>query len=218
MIAHVLWDWNGTLLDDTAACVEALNGILLPRGMRKVTVQSYRRQFGFPVHDYYVRLGFDFTRDGWENLAHEFHELYRESVKNSSLGCGVVETLERLTKMGMPMSILSASETSLLEKVMGDFGVVHFFRGIYGLPDLFAHSKLDVGREALRHIGGSSGDVLLVGDTIHDHEVARALSCQCVLVCGGHQARIRLKECGRVILDDVSQVSEYVARSRGGIE
>ena len=28
---HVIWDWNGTLLDDAWLCVEVLNGLLARR-------------------------------------------------------------------------------------------------------------------------------------------------------------------------------------------
>ncbi len=33
---------------------------------------------------------------------------------------------------------------------------------------------------------------LLIGDTLHDYDVAQALGCKCILVANGHQSRKRL--------------------------
>ena len=56
---HIIWDWNGTLLDDTWLCVEGINNSLKKRSLQTITKEIYRKVFSFPVEDYYKRLGFD---------------------------------------------------------------------------------------------------------------------------------------------------------------
>ena len=52
----ILWDWNGTLLDDVALCVDALNRLLARYGYpQRYDRDQYRAIFGFPVQDYYAR-------------------------------------------------------------------------------------------------------------------------------------------------------------------
>ena len=63
MFTHVIWDWNGTLLDDATACVAAINALLERRLLPQVTHQQYLDIFDFPVRNYYLQLGFDFSKD-----------------------------------------------------------------------------------------------------------------------------------------------------------
>ena len=58
---HIIWDWNGTLLDDTWLCVEGINQALIKRNLTPISEDRYREVFTFPVRDYYKKLGFDLT-------------------------------------------------------------------------------------------------------------------------------------------------------------
>lgn len=210
MIKHVVWDWNGTLLDDASACVAALNILLGERGLREVNIEEYHDFFGFPVREYYIRLGFDFGNEDWTALARDFHAHYAKFARDRALRPDAKVALETLNSLGMPMSMLSASETSILEETVSERGLRQYFGGLYGLSDLFAHSKAEAGRNMLDEIGENAVDVLIAGDTIHDFEVATALGCPCVLVSGGHQARHRLQQCGCAVVDGPMDVVDYV--------
>ncbi len=194
-LPHVVWDWNGTLLDDTAACVHALNRLLHRHGVRPVTETAYRNDFGFPVRDYYRRLGLLVTPESWEILTREYHVHYAETSLRAPLRRGAREALETLRRARIRMSILSACETGILERMLMARGIRPFFQHVYGLPNLDADSKLDIGKTLMAQLGVPSSRVLLVGDTCHDWEVAEILQCQCVLLAGGHQATWRLQEC-----------------------
>ena len=73
----VLWDWNGTLLDDVTLCVDALNRLLARYGYdRQYDLDGYRKIFGFPIRDYYLRAGFDFDRHSFDALAQSYMQDY----------------------------------------------------------------------------------------------------------------------------------------------
>ncbi|MEI6217320.1 MAG: HAD family hydrolase [bacterium] len=212
MIRHIVWDWNGTLIDDVPACVRSLNDMLRKYGRKVVTCRQYRRHFGFPVQDYYVGLGFDFSRENWNTVAAEFHKSYSGHSKAVRLRKGARTTLQHLHENGVAMSILSASEISILETMVKERGIRPLFSGLYGLSDLFARSKMDAGRKLLAGINLDPAEILLVGDTAHDSEVASNMGCRCVLVRGGHQAEHRLHACGREILPSVGHVLTYLKK------
>ena len=69
---HIIWDWNGTLLDDAWLCVDVMNGMLEERGMKLKTVDEYRELFDFPVRDYYEKLGFNFKDEPFDKVGMEF--------------------------------------------------------------------------------------------------------------------------------------------------
>ncbi len=73
----VLWDWNGTLLDDVALCVDALNRLLrIYHYPQQYSLAQYREIFGFPIEDYYVRAGFDFSKNSYKELADDYMQDY----------------------------------------------------------------------------------------------------------------------------------------------
>ena len=63
---HVIWDWNGTLVDDTWLFVDIMNGVLKDRNLQGITLDDYRNVFDFPVQDYYTKLGFNFSEEAFE--------------------------------------------------------------------------------------------------------------------------------------------------------
>ena len=70
---HLIWDFNGTLYDDVQAGIESANRLLASHQLPIFTsTEQYRATFGFPVVDYYVRMGFDFSKTPFDELAHEW--------------------------------------------------------------------------------------------------------------------------------------------------
>ena len=46
----------------------------------------------------------------------------------------------------------------------------------------------------------------MVGDTLHDSEVAEAMNIDCLLVDHGHISRERLEKTGRKVISNLNQV------------
>lgn len=191
-IRHVIWDWNGTLLDDVEACVGAINRMLQPRKLPCIDTLTYRMIFDFPVKTYYERLGFDLAHENWDAVAAEFHNHYSLLARHAPLRQDIPEVLQRLSEATCAMSILSASESSILHRMLTERDIHHYFRHISGLDNLHAASKLENGRSLLQEINLPPDEIVLIGDTNHDYDVAEAMSISCLLLAGGHQHESRL--------------------------
>lgn len=210
MVRHVVWDWNGTLLDDVQACVEAINILLSRRSLPCVTREQYLDVFDFPVRNYYLRIGFDLKHENWHRLAVEYHEAYAKTSTHCTLRTGARQTLALLKARGISCSVLSACELSLLRQMMADRGILEYFEHVYGLTDLYAHSKLSLGHDMLAETGMPAGSSVLVGDTTHDFEVAEALGFPCLLMTGGHQSTGKLLQCKCPIAPDMAAVHTHI--------
>ncbi len=68
MANYIIWDWNGTLLDDVGAAVNALNRMLAVRGVAPTTREYYRAHFGFPVRPFYEELGVNLAHEDWDRI------------------------------------------------------------------------------------------------------------------------------------------------------
>ncbi len=186
-VKQVFWDWNGTLLNDVEACVEAMNVMLRERNMASLDIDNYKNIFTFPVQDYYKILGFDFEKESFENLSVEYIDLYKKFSKGSRLQIGVVDALKYYQRKDYKQIILSASEQYSLENQVRERGIEQYFDSILGLKNIYAKSKVD---NAINFINNSSvifEKIVLIGDTYHDYEVAKAIGADCILVENGHQ-------------------------------
>ncbi len=209
-IQHVIWDWNGTLLDDVSACVLSLNDILSGRGLKCVSIEDYQAEFDFPVKSFYTKLGLNFEQEDWDALAREYHNLYGSYAENTPLRKGIAEVLDHISNLGIEMSVLSACETSILERMLKQREIDSYFRQVSGLHNLYAESKIDIGKELISTLPVASANTLLVGDTTHDFEVAGELNCHCILVAGGHQSSNRLEACGCPLVSEPGDITEWL--------
>ncbi len=191
-ICHVVWDWNGTLLDDAWLCVEAMNQLLAEYQLAPLTNSRYASLFGFPVNAYYRRLGFDFSRESFEAIGAKFIELYQSRQHECFLQSGTRKALALLAEKKISCSVLSASEQHRLNEQVTRLGLDGYFTYCLGLNDCYAGSKLEQGRRLLAQLSLNPRQVLFIGDTDHDHEVANALGAPCVLIPSGHQSLERL--------------------------
>ena len=186
----ILWDWNGTLLDDTEAALATLNEMIAVRGGQPIGMEFYRDHFAFPVRPFYDKIGIvAHDEDEWNGIAREYHEVYGRQPKK--LNPLAVTALEMAKEAGCRQSIVSALRQDLLEADMARNGVTKYFERICGSDNLDGASKLDRARDLLAEL--SSPRFALIGDALHDKEVADALGIDCILCAQGSHAAWRLR-------------------------
>ena len=193
---HLIWDWNGTLLDDAWLCREIMNGQLRKRGLPVISRERYESVFDFPVERYYRTVGFDWSKETFAEAGTEFIVEYEKRKRECRLQIGAKELLQKVEQAGISQAVLSAYSHSTLEEFLGHFGVRGHFRSVAGNRDHYAAGKVEQGLEMLRELHVSPKDTVLIGDTTHDAEVARAMGVDCVLIPCGHNSRERLERCG----------------------
>ena len=203
---HIMWDWNGTLLNDSHLAVMVINQTLAKRDMSTIDHERYQQIFGFPVIDYYRRLGFDFVDESFEVVGTEFIDGYEKHKFEVDLHPGVRKVLAALSERGVGHSILSAYKQNTLDELVAHFGLTDQFEKIVGLDNHYAHSKVDNAIQWMSELGMDKCEVLFVGDTEHDFEVAEAIGVDCVLIPGGHQTREALECTGARVLDGIREI------------
>ena len=195
-VSRVVWDWNGTLFNDAWLCMDVMNGLLRDHGLPLLTLDRYQRIFDFPVIEYYERLGFDFRRTSFEEVGTAFIREYERRRLECDLHEGARQALNCLRQAAIPQTVLSAYEHTTLESLLNHFEIHSFFEQVMGNDDHYAGGKREKALAWVRAIDEPAVEMLLIGDTIHDAEVAAAMGAQCVLLAGGNQHVERLQACG----------------------
>ena len=202
----ILWDFNGTILDDVDICINSVNLLLSRRGLPMLdSLDEYHRVFGFPVIDYYRRLGFDFEKEDYSSvIAPEWMAEYLRQAPDVGVCPGVREALEKFRSLGLRQTVISASETEMLTRQIRELGILEYFDGIYGLDNINAGSKTDRAREWRRE--HPDAVALFLGDTEHDADTARAIGADCILIASGHQSAELLKKSGCPVIGSVKEL------------
>lgn len=206
---HLIWDFNGTVLDDVDVGIESANVLLTRCGLAPfASKEVYRSLFGFPIRDYYARMGIDFSKTPFEVLAPIWVEEYLSRANRAKTNAGVCEAVMQLKALGISQILLSATESDMLNSQLSSLGMENCFDEILGLDNFHAASKEQLAKRwCAEHLLARP---LFFGDTDHDFAVAKATGNDCVLFSGGHQSRERLEKIGCPIVDHVLDIVSFL--------
>ncbi len=187
----IFWDFNGTILDDLQLSFDLLNTALIEEGFPPITLKRYKEIFTFPIKDYYRAAGFDFVKTSYEDLAVRFIQRYQPASLKLNLHEGLVDAVKLMRKKGHQNIVLSASRTPNLIEQLKHYQINQLFDDILGIDDIYATSKVDIAKKYVEKHRLSPENIVIIGDTLHDAEVASSLNCDIIIYTGGHQAKHR---------------------------
>lgn len=202
MFEYVIWDMNGTLIDDVETAVLAVNDGFAKVGVPATDVSEYRRNMDMPIYKYYEKHA-DLTKIPMSFFSKEYlegYERYKHKIKPSE---HALYTVRRLHRLGCAQCVISSFEQGRLLRLAQDFGFAPFMEGILGADDEHCLSKIERGKAWIREKGADPEKVLVIGDMTHDYDMAKAMGVHCVLYEKGHQAKELLDKCGVRVIDDL---------------
>jgi phosphoglycolate phosphatase len=208
---HVVWDWNGTLLDDTWLCIDIMNELLAERNLPALTLTRYHEVFDFPVEDCITGGSALILRaipSPW--WARSSSAATKSAGLKPAFTRAARTTLElhpRISPSPSPSCPLTA--TTPWKNCWPTSKCAPFFAGVLGSDNVYARGKIEQGRRWIGERGVDPATVLLIGDTIHDFEVASAMRCRCLLVADGYHPRARLEPLGAPVVSDLHDVPAW---------
>ena len=203
---HIIWDWNGTIFHDVSLGVDIINKLLAERSLKPLTVEYYKEIFTIPVKNYYESIGFDFSKESFEFVGKLWMDEYERRKFECGLYEGVAAVMAKIQKMEIGQSILSAYSQHTLDEMVDHYNLKKYFTHIVGLDNIYAAGKLHLGKDLMKRLGNGKGETLVIGDTIHDYEVAMEIGADCVLVANGHQSKQKLLTVTKNVIDSIDQL------------
>lgn len=189
----IVWDWNGTLLDDVDTAIRCVNDMLAKRRRTdRMDRKRYHALMEMPIIRFYEKL-FDLKRDPFSQLSVEFVESYQRYVGDAALMEGALDTLQALKSAGFLQAILSSFEAGQLKRYVARFGIGKYFQAISGADNIRSESKERRGAELAEQLSIFQGEAVMIGDLAHDYESALAMGADCILIANGHQNLINLE-------------------------
>ena len=207
---HIIWDWNGTIINDSRISLDVFNALASNYNIAPVDYDDYRNEFGFPVINFYKRHGFDFSKVDFRKIGRDFIEMYHKFLPENPLHVGIVDILQSFLDKGITQSVLSAHNADMLRADIYRLGLSEFFTKVDGLSDIYANSKTVLGIAHIQSLGVAQDKILMVGDTLHDKETADAMGVDCALVACGYNSKERLLSAGVPVFDNHEQLRNFL--------
>ncbi len=206
---YVIWDWNGTLFNDVQISIDTMNKMLeVKEYPQRLDTDLYKSIFSFPVVDYYIKVGLDFEKHSFDELAQLFIDLYSEVQDSAELFDSVRDVLKYFNSLGLKQSVISVCEKERLYHQISLFDIEDYFDDVIGTDDNYAVSKADIAKKWFADHELNPDKAVFIGDTVHDYEVARAVGCDSILIADGHQSREVLSVIDAVIINCISDIKE----------
>ena len=207
---YIIWDWNGTLLDDANANLNAVNKMLERRKLPKLSFDLYLDLVEIPILGFYKKAGFDLETENFTETSIEFRQHYVAEMEKGDLMKSAREVLADIKAQGIRQIIISSFHEESLRLFVDKYGITEYFDEILGKDDLLGEKKDDVAKAWIERTGIDAATVLLIGDLTHDFEVAESIGCDCVLIPNGYHKKQALERCGVPVLDDISEVPVFL--------
>ncbi|MGY4769588.1 HAD family hydrolase [Kribbella sp. CWNU-51] len=206
-VSHVVWDWNGTLLDDNQVVLTAVNEVCAGFGRAELSWSEWQAAYGRPLRATYERmLGRALDDEEWARVDKLFHDRYDALLHTCGLAAGVTDALRQWNDSGRSQSLLSMWFHTRLTPTIEEFGLTQYFTRIDGLAgDVGGDSKAD---SLIRHLEAQNlnpADVVLIGDVVDDAHAARSAGAHSILVTTGAMSRPALESTGAPVTNTVTE-------------
>lgn len=207
---YIVFDFNGTIIDDVDLCLNLLNEMLEVEDLPLVSLEKYKNIFTFPIIEYYKKAGFTFQKHSFKELSEWFVKKYQPMSFKCNLFDGIVKTITKLKEDGYKIILLSASQKDNLLEQTTKFNITNLFENILGIDNIEAKSKLEIARRYFDKNNIDMKECLFIGDSTHDYEVGNTLGGDVILVSYGHQSKEVLSKCNVPIIDSIYELENYL--------
>ena len=203
MIKAVIFDWSGVLTDDFAACHRAAAKIFKKEGLDAPGIEKFRKIFNLPFMDFYRSEG---IKMGMDEMRKIFFSEYDKSGGNNIFPF-VTETLDYLKNRGIQMGILSSHPHDVLVRELKHNGLAVFFHEVMGS----AYDKRKVIRDFIKRFDAKPGEMIFVGDMVHDVEAGKTAGIMTGAVLSGYHTKKRLEDKEpNIIMNDIRDLKSVM--------
>lgn len=203
---HLVWDWNGTLLDDIGAVIGATNAAFAELGLEPLTLERYRELYTVPVPKFYERLMGRLPTDAeWTLMDGTFHRHYWERAEGCVLTAGAAELLAARQTAGATQSLLSLAPHAELLPLVRRHGIAERFVRVDGRTDRSTDGKSANMVRHLEALAVPAERIVVIGDAADDALAAAHVGARAVLFTGGSHSRASLERVGVPVVDSLEE-------------
>ncbi|HEX4221874.1 MAG TPA: HAD hydrolase-like protein [Pseudonocardiaceae bacterium] len=212
---HVIWDWNGTVLNDFDVAFRSTNKAFREVGLPEIDADTYRARLRQPIQDFYAAiLGRELPADQCAAIEKAFDGYYADEELSTSLAAELPGLFQKWLDAGHTQSLLSLYRHDALRPEVERRGLSSYFALVQGTTPPYPLGKSAHLADHLAKLDIAPTNAVLIGDLVDDAKAARAAGARIVLYSGGFGCRDNLVATGAPVADSLVEALELVSALR----
>lgn len=207
----IIWDFNGTLIDDIDAALSSVNDMLTRRNLPVISFEQYASYVDTPIIKFYEHIFDDLYSMDFGVIANEFNDGYEKHLKSPAVMPCAHEVLEHFNSLGKLQTVISATHIDKVTNRLREFGLEAYFDKILAHNNLIAEDKTHLAVRYFAEKDIKSHEAVVIGDCVADFKMAEALGCDCILTTQGHQSRKEFAATTAVIINSLTELKNIIA-------
>lgn len=207
----IIWDFNGTIIDDIDAALASVNDMLERRSLPTINFEQYASYVDTPIIKFYEHIFDDLYSMDFDIIAREFNEGYEKHLGRKPVMKHAEEALEYFNSIGKLQTVISATHIDKVNRRLKEFGLTEYFDKILAHNNLIAEDKTHLAVKYFAEKNIKAEEAIVIGDCVADYKMAKTLGCDCVLTTQGHQSRKEFALTDAVVIDSLLELKNIIA-------
>jgi len=208
----IIFDWDGTLIDSIPWIVHCLQkagelcGCLIPE------VQAAQDVIGLSIHKAVEALFPGTDEQTRQRLVSHYSETYlSKQLSQDDLFAGVYDMLLSLRQQGYQLAVATGKTRHGLQQALQATGTETLFSATRCADETASKPDPLMIREIIEQVGVSAERTLMVGDSIHDLQMAANASIKAIGVsCGAHSKAVLQHYQPLLCLEQPTELLNYI--------
>lgn len=209
----VVFDWDGTLVDSTVVIACAIQDALRDMGEPVPDAQAARFVIGLGLDDAIGTVAPSLPKARYRELATLYRNHYLAHESDIPLFEGAADLLSELDTAGHLLAVATGKSRVGLDRALAHSGLATRFQATRCGDEGFPKPHPDMLLHLMDRLGMSPRETLMIGDTIHDVELAHNAGVDAVAVAyGAHRRRDLLAGSPLEVVGSVAELRAWLAR------
>lgn len=189
----LIFDWDGTLMDSVGAIVGCMQAVAERVGLARVPAEAIRQAIGLGLEDTLSMLLPEAGNGLRLRVLEEYRDLWFSGFRQRQRPfAGVGEALADLHAEDYLLAVATGKSRRGLDRDLRVTGLGRFFCATRTGDEAFPKPHPAMVEDLLEETGSRPWESLVIGDTVHDLEMAQNAGVEAVAVTCGAQDREQL--------------------------
>lgn len=177
----VVFDWDGTIADSVAQVVQALQQAARQLALPALDTQRTRALVGLGMNELLAELLPSLPASQYQAFTDHYRRCYFGSRHQVDVPfAGIPELLQALAGQGRQLAVATGKSRAGLDRALQSTGLARYFSSSRCAGEGPSKPAPWMLASLAEELGASASRMVMVGDTIHDIDMARAFGCACI--------------------------------------